>query len=321
MLAPLIEHLQQSLNILQKQDIQAAAHALRSRATPALAQEIPNGDDCAAIPDGDGYLLLAAEGMSPTFLQRDPWFAGWCAVMVNVSDVAAMGGWPMALVDAIWSESADASQAVWAGMTAAAQTYGVPIVGGHSNCSSPYPALAAAILGRAETLITSFAAKPGDVLLVVMDLRGQFYQDYPFWNAATETEPARLRGDLALLPQIAQAGLCCAGKDISMGGIAGTLLMLMETSGVGAVLELDALPKPERVPWEKWLTCFPSFGYLLAVSPNHVAAVSDVFQAREISCAQAGRVLEDPQVYLQMAGDRQPFWNLKDHPLTGFSHS
>lgn len=318
MLAPLIAHLQQSLSILQKQDIQTAAQALR---LPVVAGAIVrNGDDCAAIPDGDGdgYLLLAAEGMSPSFVAQDPWFAGWSAVMVNISDVAAMGGWPMAVVDAIWSETPDAGQEVWQGMTAAAQAYDVPIVGGHTNCHSEHPGLAAAILGRAQQLITSFDAKPGDALLVVTDMRGAFYQDYPFWNAATTADPARLREDLKLLPEIARSGLCCAGKDISMAGLAGTLLMLLETSGVGAVLDLDAVAKPDGVAWEKWLTSFPSFGYLLAVAPEKVAAVTAKFEARDISCVAAGSVTEAAQVYFKAKGESQLFWDLAVDRLTGF---
>jgi uncharacterized protein len=328
MLEQLIANLQQSMSILQKQDIQTAAAALRSllpnaelgaeSGTESDAEAIRNGDDCAAIADGDGYLLLAAEGMSPNFVERDPWFAGWCAVMVNLSDVAAMGGWAIAVVDAIWSKAPEAGQAVWAGMTAAASAYGVPIVGGHTNCHSPYPGLAAAILGRAERLITSFDARPGDVLLVVTDLRGEFYQDYPFWNAATQTDPVRLRGDLALLPEIARLGLCCAGKDISMAGVAGTLLMLVETSGCGALLELDGVAKPEAVSWEKWLTSFPSFGYLLAVAPENVAEVTARFRARGISCGEAGVVTAEPQVYFRWGGESRLFWDLAAERLTGF---
>jgi uncharacterized protein len=332
MLESLVADLQQSLGIVQKQEIQVAALALRSRLQTgaidvtgdlgkanASAHTIRNGDDCAAIADGDGYLLLAAEGMSPSFVERDPWFAGWCAVMVNVSDVAAMGGWPIALVDAIWSPTAADSQAIWAGMIAAAAAYDVPIVGGHTNCHSPSVGLAAAILGRAKALITSFDACPGDRLLVVTDLRGEFYQDYPFWNAATEADPVRLRGDLALLPDLAQAGLCSAGKDISMAGLAGTLLMLLETSGCGAVLELEAIAKPSHVPWDKWLISFPSFGYVLAVAPAHIAAVMARFRDRDLSCVPVGIVTREPQVYFTSGADRQLFWDLQAQPLTGFS--
>jgi uncharacterized protein len=72
MLANLIAHLQQSLGILHKQDIQTAARYL----TPTVLSAIPVGDDSAAIPDRDGYLLLAAEGIQPSFLDAEPWFAG-----------------------------------------------------------------------------------------------------------------------------------------------------------------------------------------------------------------------------------------------------
>lgn len=244
-LGTLIAQLQQSVGLLGKHDIQTAAAAL----TPPEAiapgwQGARPGDDCAAISDGDRYLLLAAEGLLPQFVAEEPWFAGWCSVMVNISDIYAMGGTPIAVVDALWSQTPEASKPVWEGMQAAARAYNVPIVGGHTNCNSPYEGLAVAILGQAEQLITSFDARPGDALVVAVDLRGQFFRHYPFWNAATTADPSQLQADLAVLPALAAAGLCHAGKDISMGGIIGTLLMLMETSGCGAVLDLNRLPRP-----------------------------------------------------------------------------
>lgn len=135
MLADLAAKLQQSLGIWQKQDIQIAAGALGlvGDDNPILL-----GDDCAAIPDGSGYLLLAAEGMLPSLVETDPWFAGWCAVMVNVSDIYAMGGRAIAVVDTVWSQSLSLSQPLLDGMRAAAQAYNVPIVGGHTNGRSPY---------------------------------------------------------------------------------------------------------------------------------------------------------------------------------------
>ena len=187
MLTELVAVLQSSLSILHKQDIQTAAETLGQYAQGS-SEPIRIGDDCAAIADGDGYLLLAAEGIWPQLVRQDPWFAGWCSVMVNVSDVAAMGGVPIAVVDAVWSTSVEESEPLWAGMKAAAQAYGVPIVGGHTNCHSPYAGLAVSILGRARRLITSFDARPGDVLVMVVNMAGEYYGDYPFWNAARSEE-------------------------------------------------------------------------------------------------------------------------------------
>jgi uncharacterized protein len=314
LLSVLAAQLKESLGLQYKQDIQTAAFYLKSNA-------IQLGDDCAAIPDGNGYLLLAAEGLLPQFVETDPWFAGWCAVMVNVSDIHAMGGRAIALVDTIWSQSAEATQPIWQGMLAAAQAYNVPIVGGHTNCHSPYNALSVAILGRATHLITSFSAQPNDVLLVVTDFRGQPHPTYPFWNAATKADPERLRGDLELLPQLAELGLCDTGKDISMGGIIGTLLMLLETSGCGAELNLDRVPCPEGLSPEKWLVSFPSYGFLLSVRPKYVEKIQSYFHQRDLVCEAVGTIQTDPQLVLRFQSESTIFWDFAHQPLTGFAPS
>ncbi len=319
MLSSLAAKLRQSLSILHKQDIQTAAIALNG----AGAKTVRVGDDCAAIPDRDGYLLFAAEGMLPQLVESDPWFAGWCAVMVNISDIAAMGGRAIAIVDAVWSQSARDTQAVWAGMNAASQAYDVPIVGGHTNCHSPYNALAVAILGRATQLITSFDARSGDALLVVSDFRGKLHSHYPFWNAATDADRVQLRENLALLPHLAERGLCAAGKDISMGGILGTLLMLLETSGCGAILDLDQIPCPPELSLDRWLVTFPSYGFLLSVAPDNVAAVQACFQNQGLVCERVGTVQTEPELILRFTSERSHaestvFWDFRQQPLTGF---
>ncbi|MEM7066073.1 MAG: sll0787 family AIR synthase-like protein [Cyanobacteria bacterium P01_B01_bin.77] len=316
-LSELITALQNSVSILGKQDIQMAANTVGQYVHTASANPIQLGDDCAAIPDGEGYLLLAAEGLWPQLVTQDPWFAGWCAVMVNVSDIAAMGGTPIAVVDALWSQSATASAPLWQGMQAAARAYNVPIVGGHTNCHSPYDGLAVAILGRAQQLITSFHAQPGDDLVMVINMAGDYYGDYPFWNAATKAEPAQLQQHIGLLTQLAASGLCHAGKDISMGGIAGTLLMLTEASGCGASLNLDLIPRPTGVLWHKWLTSFPSFGFLLSVPPENLAQVQRMFQPHDLICKAIGKMRIGSQIIFQGAGKQQLFWDVTS-PLTGF---
>ena len=318
MLSALIAQLQESSGILHKQDIQTAASALAAE-TSGQISGVRLGDDCAAIPDGEGYLLLASEGMMPFFVDRDPWFAGWSAVMVNVSDIYAMGGRPIAIVDSLWSQSVEQSGQLWAGMKAAAQAYNVPIVGGHTNCHSPYNALSVSILGRAERLITSFDAQPGQQLLMAIDLNGTMHPNYAFWNAATEANPLQLQTNLALLPNLAAAELCHVGKDISMGGVIGTALMLLETSECGATLNLDAIPCPLGVPIATWLTTFPSYGFLLSVDSSQVAAVQAIFRDRSLVCEPIGEVTNTSKLVLRSGQESVCFWDLKQQSLTGFA--
>jgi len=319
MLPELVGTLRAGLGVQHKRDIQSAARAFADlRGGPWGRATVRLGDDTAAIPDGEGYLLLAAEGMSPDLVAREPRFAGYCAVMVNANDVYAMGGRPLAIVDALFATDDAAADPLWRGMSDAAARFGVPIVGGHTNLHSPYPALAAAVLGRAKRLVTSFDARPGDVLLAAVDLRGEMHGRHPFWNASLEAPPERLRADYELLPALAEAGLVAAGKDISMGGLVGTALMLLESSGVGATMALEAIPRPAGVDWDRWLLAFPSYGFLLSIGATNAASVQELFAARGISAAVIGQVDGTRRLTLTAGGQRALFWDLAETPLTGF---
>ena len=54
--------------------------------------------------------------MHPQLVEEDPWFAGWSGVLVNLSDIAAMGGRPLALVNSLWSAGERAAVPLLEGM-------------------------------------------------------------------------------------------------------------------------------------------------------------------------------------------------------------
>ena len=183
----IVQSLRASKGIAAKTDIATVT----ARLGLSGKDTIRTGDDCAAIPDGNGYLLFAIEGFINEFVAGDPWFAGWCGVMVNVSDIAAMGGRPIAVVDAVWANGEAAVDPILQGLKAAAAAFSTPLVGGHSNLRTDRSQLSVAILGRAKSLLTSFDAKPGDHLIAAIDLRGRYRDPFPNWEAATDAPPAR----------------------------------------------------------------------------------------------------------------------------------
>lgn len=326
-LAALARGLAGSSAFRAKCDIAAVA-ARVDAAPPAVArwqlrpERIWIGDDTAAIPDGAGHLLLAAEGILPELLARDPWFAGFSAVMVNVSDVAAMGGHPLAVVDVYFQSPAALADLVLGGMRAACEAFRVPLVGGHTTCQAVGPdALAVAILGRADHLLTSFAARPGDLLVSLVDLRGRYREPFPFFDAATDRAPGELCADLALLETLAASGAVRACKDVSNAGIAGTVLMLLEASGAGGVVDLDALPMPRGATLERWLATFPSYGFVLAVAPERVTEVERSARGRELACARIGRVDDTRALRLASGGHDALLWDLGAQSFTGFGGS
>lgn len=317
----LAEELRSRAELGYKQDIALAAAAF-GRVTESAwfpsSEPLINGDDTAALPGADGYTLFAAEGMRPEFVAADPWFSGFCSLLVNVNDIAAMGGRPWAVVDVLFLGN-NGAERVLEGMVAASEALGVPVVGGHTTRVAGGSGLAVAVLGRAQRLISSHNARAGQTLIAAIDLRGTFRGSGGNFNAATTAPHRQLRAQLALLPELAEAGLVTAGKDISMAGTCGTLLMLLEAAGVGARLDLAAVPAPPDVDPLRWLTAFPSFGFLLAVAPEHANAVCSRFDALGVAAAAVGEVTDSRYLELRHGSESEIYWDLRQRSLTGFA--
>ena len=322
-LAALIDTLRTTPAMRSKQAIQQPA-AVVGRSTQALTREqlyaLP-GDDTAAIACGDQFQLLAIEGMLPAFVEAAPWFAGWSAVMANVSDITAMGGRATAVVNAYWHHDKDATQQILAGIRAACEAYGLLLAGGHTSLDTNHPAaLAVAITGTAQTLLSTLHVAPGQVIAMAVDLEGAWHADSTYWKAFEGVPAERLRSKIHVLPRLADARLLLAAKDISNAGILGSLLMLLETTGCGATIDLAALPCPPDADLARWLQVFPSYGFLMTLDERDWPQVQTAFAFEGIPCERIGQVNSSGALTVQHGQQRGEFWNLREQAFTGFSY-
>ncbi|MBA6420150.1 MULTISPECIES: sll0787 family AIR synthase-like protein [Pseudomonadaceae] len=318
----LLEALRDTPAMRSKVSIQGPAAALdRSQPLDRDALYALPGDDTAAIRCGDHYQLLAIEGMIPRFVEQAPWFAGWSAVMANVSDIAAMGGRASAVVNAYWHHDPACADQVLAGIRDACRAYGLVLAGGHTSQAPGNPAaLAVAITGMATRLLSTLHVAPGQILALAVDLNGQWHADTPYWKAFEQVPAELLRSKLEVLPTLAEAGLLQAAKDISNAGLLGTLLMLLEPTGCGAEVDLDQLPRPADGDLLRWLQAFPSFGFLLSLNPEDWGPVQAAFAAEGLSCARIGSINASAQLDVSQAGQVATFWDLASTPFTGFTY-
>ena len=226
---------------------------------PHLPADRWRGDDGAPVPGSD--VVAVADSILPAMVERDPWWAGWCSVLVNVNDLTAMGATPVGLLDHLAAPTESLAARVLAGMGAAADAWAVPLLGGHTQLGV-HASLAVTMLGRTERPVPGGGARPGHRLSVVADLAGDWRPGYRGrqWDSTSSRDPHQLRTLQRLVPGLPAT----AAKDVSMAGLVGTVAMLAEASGVGAELELAAIPRPEGVLLADWLTCFP--GYALVVA-------------------------------------------------------
>jgi selenophosphate synthetase-related protein len=296
-----------------------AAPGLTAKRDLRLLDGLPfavDGDDAALVPHGGGELVVCGEAIAPALLQADPFAAGAAAVATNVADVRAMGARPLALVDTLVSPDRDHARRVLDGLAWAADRLGVPVVGGHLTLGAP-AALSAFCTGAVTKPLRAAAARPGDVLLAAFCLEGvDRGHEPPIFTSLRDRDPAKLREDGEALVEVAERELCRAARDVSMPGVAGSLLQLLELAGCGATLDLDRLPRPQGVALERWLLTFPSFGFVLAAAPEHADEACAAFARRDLACAPCGAFDDTRVLRLAGGGESAEVWDLAAEPLT-----
>ncbi len=293
--------------VKRKAEIGAMVRELRIDSPKVIASF---GEDAAVIENKQDALLLAADGIWSVLMDADPYWSGYCAVLVNIHDIAAMGGKPIAMVDILSVANDDIRDRVIAGMRDASAQFGVPIVGGHLHPDTPYNAIDVAILGIVDknSIIYSNTARTGDVVLVAIDLFGRVHPScFLNWDSVTKRTADEVRAQIQVMAGLGTDKLVTAGKDISNPGIIGTLGMLLEVSGKGARIDLEKIPMPdicpEQVPFERWVRMYPGMGFVLTLCKEHEQEVIDRFCAVGMSAAVIGEVTDSHQLLISYKGD------------------
>lgn len=316
-LADLCEYLRELPEIKAKRDIVHAAQLVDNRATTIEEKYASPGDDCAAIKCGEGYQLLAMEGMLQNFVASDARASGWSSVMVNISDIAAMGGRPTAIANAIWHNDPDQCAEVLSHIKRACDMFGIYFSGGHSSLSKETtPNLGVSVLGFAKKLLSCHHVTPGQRLFLLTDLDGSWHGDHPYWGCVLGKSQERLREQWNVPAELAEKGIAVAAKDVSNGGLLGTLIMMLELTRCGATIDLNAIPKPETGDMRRWLRAFQSYGFLLCVEPEQTRTLERFFEDSPLTCAAIGSINDSAKITLSTPGASETFWDIEKDPLT-----
>lgn len=219
-------------------------------------------DDAGLLRPGRGYeVVVTADALvaGVHFFPDDPPAAiGWKALAVNLSDLAAKGAKPEGFVLTIalprdWTENWLKEFAT--GLGKLAEQAGCPLIGGDTVSTTGPLTLSITAFGMvpAGRMVRRAGAKPGDVVLVSgtigdgalgLKVHGP---DKPEWVAALDDRQRNVLADRYLHPQprtvLAEAlqRHASAAMDIS-DGLVGDLTKLLKASGVGAEIDLDAVP-------------------------------------------------------------------------------
>lgn len=210
------------------------------------------GDDGAVLDDGTvASTDVLVEGVHFDLARMSPRDVGHRAAAANLSDLAAMGARPVALLAAFGLPPGfeDAAE-IAAGMS----EHGVPIAGGDLS-RAPVLIVSVTAIGRSERPVRRSGGRPGDVLVVTGELGGQAAGGY-----AVRVTP-RIEEGCAL------AAVATAMIDLS-DGIATDAERLARASGTGAVVELERLPRAPGATVEQAAAGGEDYELLAALPPG-----------------------------------------------------
>jgi len=309
--------------VRRKHSIGEMVRALKIDAPHVIASF---GEDAAVIEHHGEALLLAADGIWSRLMEADPYWAGYCSVLVNIHDIAAMGGHPIAMVDIFSIAKSTVQELVVKGMHDASAQFGVPIVGGHLHPDAPYSVIDVSILGsaRLDSLIYSHTAREGDRVVAAIDLSGRVHPSCSLnWDSVTMKSAAEVRSQIALMEEIGKRHLVTAGKDISNPGLIGTLGMLLEVSGKGAEIDLGLIPKPDlaknNMTFEQWVRMYPGMGFILTAKQSHVQELIRLFKGVGMTACEIGHVNTTRELRITYDGQETQVFDFIDNGIMHLS--
>ncbi len=214
---------------------------IRQRSAPGGRVALGIGDDCASLRFTPGAEVLVTtdmlmDGRHFRLGEASPAEVGFKALAVNLSDIAAMAGVPVAAVVAVALPAGSAvaiARGLFDGMIPLADRFGVSLVGGDTNAWDGPLVVSITLLGEATSRgpVRRSGARPGDAVCVTGPLGGSLLGRH-------------LRPEPRVAEALALAGLAPIRAMIDLSdGLASDLgHILDESGGLGATLDAGSIP-------------------------------------------------------------------------------
>ena len=266
------------------------------------------GDDAALLNvNTDSQLVVSADTLvsgAHFFPDADPADIGYKALAVNLSDMAAMGAAPRWFTLALTLSGAEMTHD-WLGGFASglgqlAREYEVSLVGG-DLCKGPL-AVTIQVMGECPKgrELRRSGARAGDLIYVSGQLGSAAFA-LAMLKAGRTPPPDCLRRLLRPVPRVelgvSLRGIASAVIDVSDGLLA-DLGHLLDAGGVGARVDIDAIPYHERLdtepgPAQKWRCILgggDDYELCFTVPPDRLQELENLGHARY----RIGEITEEP---------------------------
>jgi selenophosphate synthetase-related protein len=273
------------------------------------------GEDAAAIDlGGENLILLTTDAIVPELAASNPYVAGYAAIMVNVNDIYAAAGRPIVAMVNVAFTAIETGIQMMQGICEAGRKFHVQVVRGHTTPDAPANSVSASICGvvSREDYVSAGGAQTGDSLILAVDLDGRRSPNYQFgWDTTVLKSSEAVLHRYDAMRVLGAKKLLHASKDLSNGGIIGTILLLLEYARRGATINLASIPRPPNMDLVTWLKMYVSTGYVVTSEPKQVPKVLEVFRLHDLTAAVIGSVDDSLKTVLRLGSEARQIFDFE----------
>jgi len=300
MLKKIADCIKNNANIIEKKSIDPIVQFIKLNSFKSSRIFSDIGEDSAAVENNNGmYTLVTTDRIKTTFIEKFPFGAGFSSILVGVDDIYACGGTPLAASLIISFKDQKIGKKIIEGVCAGSKRFNVPIIRGHTNMKNYYE-LSTALIGeiKKEDYISAKNAQPNDSIILAVDFDGKIGKASNLhWDTVTYKSSEIVLNKRKAMNAIARKHIVNSSKDVSNGGIFGTILQLMQYSEVGANINIEKIVIPPKLiekgyNLETYIKMFLTTSYILTAPEDKSQQIIKIFKDHDMSANLIGKVIK-----------------------------
>ena len=304
MLDKIAEYIRTNLNIIEKTDISPFVQNINENSykSPRIFSDI--GQDSAAVTNNNDMLtLITTDRIKTSYIENFPLGAGFSSILVGVDDIYACGGKPIAASIIISFKDQILGQKMIDGICKGSRLFQVPIVRGHTNLKE-FNELSSTVIGeiKKDEYISATNAQDKDEIILAVDFSGNIGKASKLhWDTVTFKSSEEVLNKRKSMNEIAKLKIVNSAKDISNGGIFGTVLQLINYSKVGADINIEKIVMPPALMekaynLETYMQMYLTTSYVLTAPEKTSQDVVKIFNDHGMFAAVIGRIRNEQEL-------------------------
>ena len=304
MLNEIVEYIRSNKNIIEITEISPFVQTINGNSykSPRIFSDI--GQDSAAIKNNNDMLtLITTDRIQTSYIENFPFGAGFSSILVGVDDIYACGGKPLAVSIIISFKDEILGQKMIDGICKGSKLFQVPIVRGHTNIKE-YNELSSTVIGeiKRDEYISATNAQDKDEIILAVDFSGKVGRASKLqWDTVTFKSSEEVLNKRKSMNEIAKLKIVNSAKDISNGGIFGTILQLINYSKVGAEINIEKIVIPpilieKAYNLETFIQMYLTTSYILTAPEETSQDVIKIFNNHDMSAAVIGRIRNESEL-------------------------